>query len=250
MTKALIALFLTLANSDAALAEPSPASAPKMVDVPSGALHLKALLWMPKASDPVPAVLFSHGSGGADADHTAGQGPYMHDLLQREEKAHGEAARRHLQFVLLTTEQLDDVLAALSYLKSAPGIDKRRIALVGHSFGGQLTLLAAGGDSSVRAVVTFGAAAGSWEHSQELRNRLTAAVRNTSAPIMLIHAENDYSTAAGRALADELERLHRSPVLKIYPPVGQSKDDGHNLLYLAVPTWENDVFGFLDRHVK
>ncbi len=67
---------------------------------------------------------------------------------------------------------------------------------------------------------------------------------------MLIHGENDFSTAAGRALAAELERLHKPHLLKIYPPVGQSTDEGHNLLYLAIPQWEDDVFRFLDEYVR
>jgi len=32
--------------------------------------------------------------------------------------------------------------------------------------------------------------------------------------------------------------------------VGQTSEDGHNFLYLAIPRWQNDVFGFLDEHVK
>jgi hypothetical protein len=67
---------------------------------------------------------------------------------------------------------------------------------------------------------------------------------------MLIHAENDVSTAPGRALAEELERLRKPYVLKIYPPVGQTPEDGHNMLYKAIPAWEDDVFKFLDEHVK
>ena len=277
-------LLFSLLLSGAALAESSQSSAPQTVEIPSGNLRLKAMLWTPKGAGPFPAVLFSHGSGGADADHTAGltmttaaenlgplfvkhgyaflylfrrghrpsadQGPFMQDLLQHEEAAKGKEARQHLQFVLVTTDHLDDVLAALSLLKTAPRIDAHRIALAGHSFGGQLTLLAAEHDSQVRAVVTFAAAAGSWDRSPELRERLFAAVRKIAAPIMLIHAENDFTTAPGRALADDLERLRRPHVLKIYPPVGQTPEDGHNMLYKAIPAWEDDVFKFLDEHVK
>lgn len=89
-----------------------------------------------------------------------------------EEQTRGRDARQHLQFILLTTDQLDDVMAALAFLKTVPGIDSHRIALAGHSFGGQLTLLAAERDQTIRALVTFAGAAGSWEHSSELRERL------------------------------------------------------------------------------
>lgn len=103
---------------------------------------------------------------------------------------------------------------------------------------------------TLRAVVTFAAAAGSWDRSPELRTRLLAAVGKANAPIMLIHAENDYSTSAGRALNDELSRWQKAHVLKIYPPVGKTPDDGHNFLYQGISRWEPDVFQFLDQNVK
>jgi len=257
---------------------------PQTVEFPSGTLHLKAYLWKPAGPGPFPAVLFNHGSGGDEADVTAGmqitesadilapffikhgyaflypfrrghgpsadQAPFMQDVLRREEKEKGRDARQHLQFKLLTTDQLEDVMAALAFLKTVPGIDIHRIAVAGNSFGGQITLLAAERDSTIRAVVTFAAAAGSWEHSAELRDRLFTAVRKTNAAIMLIHAENDYSTAAGQALAGELERLHKPHSSKIYPKVGLTSDDGHNMLYENIPAWEDDVFKFLDQHLK
>jgi carboxymethylenebutenolidase len=141
---------------------------PEKVVVPSGKLRLRAFLWKPSGPGPFPAVLFCHGSGGADADHTAGlpiteaaeklapmflkhgyaflylfrrgqglsadQAPFMQDILQREEATKGKEARQHLQVVLATTDHLDDVLAALSFLKTAPAIDTKRIAIAGHSF--------------------------------------------------------------------------------------------------------------------
>jgi carboxymethylenebutenolidase len=238
----LLACLLLL--SLAALGQPIRSIVPQLVEFPSGKLHLKAYLWKPAGLGPFPAVLFNHGSGGTDADHTAGipiaeagailapffvshgyaflypfrrgygpsadQAPFMQDVLHREEEAKGREARQHLQFVLLTTEQLDDVMAALTLLKTVPGIDFHRIVIAGHSFGGQLSLLAAERDPTIRAVVTFAGAAGSWERSPELRELLLNAIRNTNAAIMLIHAENDYSTAAGSGLARELERLHKT----------------------------------------
>lgn len=279
-TQLFFAAWLLL--SSLVVGQSPPSTAPQIVDIPSGKLHLKGYLWKPSGPGPFPAVLFNHGSG-SDAAHTAGmtmteaaailapiflkhgyaffypcrrgqglsadQAPFLQDLLQREEATRGKEARQHLHFILVTGEQLDDVLAALSYLKTVPGIDAHRIAMVGHSFGGMLTLLAAEHDGSVGAVVTFGCGANSWLLSRELRERLLAAVGKTAGSIMLIHAENDYSTAPGRELGAERERLHRPYVLKIYPPVGQTADDGHNALYEAVPLWEDDVFKHLDENL-
>jgi carboxymethylenebutenolidase len=150
---------------------------------------------------PFPVVLFNHGSGSFDAMHTgpfpiteaaerlgpifvrhgyaflylfrrgeglsADQGDFMPELLQREKMVNGEEARKNLQFRLLTTDQLDDVIAGLSFLKRLPRVDASRIAIAGHSFGGQLTLLAAERDNSVRA--------GYFWRSCRLMERLAAA---------------------------------------------------------------------------
>jgi dienelactone hydrolase len=253
------------------------------VTIPSGKLRLKGFLWRPTGASPFPAILFNHGSGSTDPAYTGpvtlteaaeklgpvfvkhgyaflylfrrGQGPsadqgeFMQDLLKREKAAKGDDAGKLLQFRLLTTDHLDDVMAGLSFLKSLPLVDSNRIAVVGHSFGGQLTLLAAERDSSVRAAVAFGPAAASWNEAVELRECLLSAVRKANGAIMLLHAANDYSTAPGKAMSDELKRLGKPYVLKIYSPVGKTPDDGHNFVYTAIDQWEDDVFKFLDEHV-
>jgi carboxymethylenebutenolidase len=224
-------------------------NAPQTVEVASGQLELKAFPWRPMGRGPLPAILFNHGRSGDPQQHTetltiteaahvlgpvfakhgytflylfrrgeglsANEGSFIGDLLNREEAAKGAEARDHLQFVLLTRDHFEDVQAGLSFLKGLPDVDAHRIGVVGHSFGGQLTLLAAENDHAVRAAVAFGPAANSWRFSGELRERLLTAVRKTSAPIMLIHAANDYDTAPGTQLAAELGRLHKSHVLSI-----------------------------------
>ena len=279
-----ILAFILLSETWALAQTSQPAfassQAPQTVEIADHNLRLKAYLWKPAGSGPFPAVLFNHGSGGATADQTAGmpiteaaarlapvfvkhgyaflfvfrrgqglsadQAPPLQDVLQHEQTAHGPAARDRLQLRLLTTEQLDDVMAALAFLKTAPGIDATRVSIAGHSFGGQLTLLAAERDPGVRAAVTFGAASNSWQRSPELRSLLLAAVTNVNAPIMLIHTANDSDTSPGRELADRRQRLHKPYMLKIYPAVGQTSDDGHNAVFGAIPLWEDDVFHFLD----
>ena len=268
-------LSLAFVAPSTAVDQSSTSIAPETVVVSSGALRLTGLLWKPEGSGPFPAVLFSHGAGRTDPARaqdiglvfakrgyvflylfrrghglSEAQGTFMGDLLAREATARGEEARRRLQLVLLTTDHLEDVTAGIAFLKSLADVDSRRLAVAGHSFGGQLTLLAAERDSTVRAAVTFAAAARGWEGSPELRERLFTAVRNIKVPVLLIHAANDYSIVPGEAMAAEMLRLKKPHQLKIYPAVGETSAAGHAAVYTDVATWENDVFSFLDEHVR
>src|ERR1700685_17196 len=151
MTVRHVALF-TLLLSGAAFSQAPQSADPETVEVPSGALHLKAYLWKPAGPGPFPAVLFNHGRsddpqhqtpnltitatakilGPVFAKHgyvflhpfrrgeglSADQGPFIGDLLDHEQIANGAEARKHLQFALLTTDHLDDGLASMFYLKN------------------------------------------------------------------------------------------------------------------------------------
>jgi len=155
-----------------------------------------------------------------------------------------------LHYQLITGSQLDDALAGLRFLKIMPGVDPKRITIAGHSFGGILTLLSGDYDSTIRAEISFAAGAKSWHSSQEVRQRVLASVDNSSAPIMLVYAANDFDTAPGTDITAELDRLHKPHLLKIYAAVGKTPEEGHSLLYLATPEWEPDVFHFLDANLK
>jgi dienelactone hydrolase len=184
--------------------------------------------------------LYRHGEG-----LSIGSGKFIGDELAAEERANGLAGRRELQFQLLTSSHFHDGMAGIAYLKGRSDVDAARVAVIGHSFGGQLALLEAERDPSLRAVVMFGAATDSWARSPKLRARLLSAVSNVQSPVLLVYAANDYSTAPGRALASELARLGKSHVLRIYPPFGDTPAQGHSFLYYD-RGWEADVFRFLD----
>jgi dienelactone hydrolase len=185
--------------------------------------------------------LFRHGVGPS----TAG-GKNAVDLMNQEAATHGQSGRNALQLRLLDGREMDDALAGLAYLRELPAVDSQRIALVGHSFGGSLTVLMAAREPALRAAVIFSAAGYSWDRSAELRTRLLEAIRHTSIPFFFLHAANDYSTNPGKAVDAELARLGRPHLLKIYPPVGQTPDEGHDFPLNSVATWEPDVFAFLD----
>jgi dienelactone hydrolase len=253
---------------------------PDTIPVRSGTLQLRALVWRPKGNGPFPAVLFNHGSGYAagraadgvlDQQHpetigpvfarhgfvflylfrrgdglSRGQGQASGDAIQSALQNGGALRRDQTQLWLLDNLELKDDLSALKVLRALPQVDKNRVAVVGHDFGGSLSLILAERDPSLRAAVVFGAAARTWEQSAPLRGRLMTAVSDSKVPTMFVYAANDYSVAPGQALAAEMTRLKKPHQLKVYPRVGHTPQEGHAAVYHAVSHWEQDVFAFLD----
>jgi dienelactone hydrolase len=278
MMKTLVFLFaLAMVSRLAVRADDHVSGEPETVVVPSGTLKLHALLWHPVGHGPFPAVLFNHGSGNTPENQAAqaavvgpvfakhgyvllfvyrrgsglssDQGTSAIDLMDRELATHGQDARNKLQLELLQTDQLTDALAGLAFLRALPEVDTNRVAVAGHSFGASLTLLIAERDSALRAAIAFSGSTASWKHSPQLRARLIAAVGRTTVPTFFIEAENDYSIAPAKVLSAEMERLGKPQRIKIYPPVGQTADDGHGFIFLKVGWWEHDVFDFLHEHM-
>ena len=280
MKLARLLLLTLLVHAVAVCIDGQTVSGPETVVVQSGTLKLRALVWRPNGKGPFPAVLFNHGRGltphtegrleGVSnlgrvfVDHgyvfmalfrrgedlSATQGIFIGDLLERERAAKGNAAADKLQVRLMESDHLADTFAGLTFLRKLPDVDRHRVAVVGHSFGGSLALLVAARDKSLQAVVNFAGAAGSWEGSAELRETLIAAVGRLTAPVLFVYAANDFSIAPGKILDAEMTRRSKVHRLSLFPSFGKSAAEGHWFVYLAIATWEHEVFGFLDEHMK
>jgi carboxymethylenebutenolidase len=274
-------LFLA---STLALATPRTPANPESVVIHDGPVALRALVFRPQGKGPFPGILLNHGAGRTEdelkrlgpyeanaellgplfARHgyvllylfrrgvglSTGQGTNAVDLMNRASAARGQEARNALQLQLLQGREMTDALAALEFLRTLPEVSASRVGIVGHSFGGSLTILMAEREPGLRAVVIFSAAGYSFDRSPELRERLLAALSRLAAPTFFIHAANDYSLSSGKVLDARLEALDKPHRLKIYPPLGRTVDDGHDFLHLGVSTWEPEVFAFLDEHLR
>jgi carboxymethylenebutenolidase len=282
--RVLILVALAVASAVAPTAKGQTNGGPETVVVHSGSTALHALLWRPQGRGPFPAILLNHGSGRTRSEleqlgpyerqadllgpmfarHgyvflflfrrgvglSSDQGTNAVDLMNAEQAAHGPEARNTLQLRLLEDREMGDALAGLAFVRALPEVDARNVGLIGHSFGGSLTLLLAEREPNLRAVVIFSGAGYSWDRSPQLRERLLTAEEHIGAPVFFIHAANDYSVAPGKALDARLQQLGKPHRLKIYPPIGHTADDGHAFPFLGMSIWEPDVFAFLDDRMR
>lgn len=165
-------------------ASPAPPRATEQeVRIPVAPIVLGGVLQWPAAAAPgaangaaidatrprVPAVLVLGGSGPQDRDgaraELVGYRPWREladsltgrglAVLRLDDRGTGASTG---QFAGTTTDDFSrDALAALTWLRSQPGVDTRRIALVGHSEGALVAMLVARADTGVRALVLMGA---------------------------------------------------------------------------------------------
>lgn len=111
--------------------------------------------WWFGSDDPGPAALVIHGWGGQAsdmlpvADVMRGLGL---NVLLLDARGHGSSDGIS---VASMPSFADDVRAGLGWLRSAPGVDPARIALVGHSVGAGACLFVASGDPEVAALVSL-----------------------------------------------------------------------------------------------
>ena len=264
-TAVLLAASLVFGTVYTAHSQAPPAQ--EEVAFPSGNLQLRGFIWKPPSTGSFPALLWNHGSEKLPGwlptlgpefvrrgyvffvPHRRGQGrspgPYIQDELQA-----APPAQRGQAFVRLHEIHLDDQMAALAWLKTQPFVDARRLAVAGCSYGGIQTTLAAERGDGYRAAVNFAGAAQSWAPVPEIRDRLIVAVRNAKIPIFFIQAENDYDLTPSRVLSREMDRTGKPFRLKIYPPHGTSRQDGHDFCVKGIDIWGADVFPFLEDHLR
>jgi carboxymethylenebutenolidase len=256
--------LLVLLVATGALGQPKP----QEVTFPSGKLQLHGFLWKPDGPGPFPVVLWNHGSeklpGWRPAlgafytahnyvlfiPHRRGQGrspgDYIEDLL-----AHTPPEQRNRRVVELQEAEVEDVVAALYYLKALPFVDHERIAMSGCSYGGIQTLLAGERDLGLKALVPFAPGAISWERNPLLQDRLKQAVDRARAPVFLLQAENDFNLGPSRELSKEAKKKQVDFQAKVYPAFGRSHDDGHGgFCSTATDIWGDDVLAFLEAHWK
>jgi carboxymethylenebutenolidase len=237
----------------------------------SGPLELGGFIARPAGEGPFPAVVWNHGSGSMPnprpapvasfwvsrgfvffEPHRRGFGlsaaaaPDIQEIVDQVAKRAGQAAGNLLKTQLLATEQLDDQLAGIAWLRMLPDVASTRIVTAGVSFGGVQALLAAERGIGLRAAVSFAPGAMNWLHNVPMRVRLLEAARHAQIPVMFVQAENDFDLGPSRELFAEMTRYGKPTRLRIYPSYGRTVLDGHTFGSRAADIWGSDVLAFLD----
>lgn len=257
-----------------ALSTPQTASASETVSFNSGEKVLHGLLYKPTGAGPFPAVLYNHGSAPGLLNNQAfdligpmftdrgwvffapyrrGQGlssnagPYIQDEIQAARNKGGDALAAQTLVRLLSTDHLQDQLAALAWISKQAFVRPGQIAAMGNSYGGIETVLGAEAADYCAAVDASGGAE-SWDKSPDLRSAMLRAAQLSGAPILFFQAENDFNLAPSRVLYAAMKAAGKPAELRIYPAYGNTHQAGHSFAYRGANIWMHDVMQFLEAH--
>jgi len=248
----------------------------------SGGLNIEAYLYRPQGAGPFPLVIYNHGSRSGQ-EHVekpfqfiaAILVPQGYAVLVPERRGYGKSdgqtygeevgGDRGERMMKRFREEAGDVLAGLDHLKSVGAeadsnrlrqsqvtgqIDFRRVALVGWSHGGVVSILAAGERREFVALVDQAGGALTWKSSPVLRSELPAAAAKIKIPALCMDAENDATTEAARTVGEAIKNSGEWEKTIIYPPFTPTSNPsniapGHLIFGQGVSIWQDDLLAFL-----
>jgi dienelactone hydrolase len=244
----------------------------KTVYYDNSGLRLEAYLYLPKGTGPFPVVIFNHGSRqGAERVERPFQyiGAVLTEagyaVLVPERRGYGKSdgqtfaeevgADKGAKFIARMQKEADDVIASVKFLQTTSGIDTKRMAIAGWSFGGITTVFAASKSQAFRAVIDEAGGSLSWRSSPALQQALPEAAAQITAPLLCLVAENDATTLAVKGACDAAKKRGRDATLIVYPPFTPSKPGtgapGHQVFGAeGVSVWRADVLKFLAAHLS
>lgn len=244
---------------------------PTVHDFSSGPHQLKGFLFTPPGDGPFPCMLYNHGSGLVEGHednatpgiavllnswgiacfypHRRGYG-FSHGPNWRSECPAPEFSPEYnAQLVKRLGAESDDVLAAFECVRTLPAIDAARIGVMGSSFGGVNTLLAAAREARFRCAVEFAGAAMNWDRNTTIAAYMVEQAKRVSMPIFFAQAANDFSVRPTQEIAAALAGTTVQFEAKIYPAFGHTQHEGHFLAGRGPQVWGPDVRRFLEKHL-
>lgn len=237
----------------------------------SGNLRIQAYLYRPDGEGPFPVVIYNHGTRNG-RERTPSPFPHVGRMLTRAGyvvlvperrgygKSDGEIWRQEVgndqsRLIPRLQAETDDVLAGIDYLRGLPYVDTKRLAVMGWSFGGVVSMLAAARSTAFLAAVDQAGGALTWDGNSYMRSALIGAAEKSTTPTLFMVARNDRTTSSVTTLADILKKRSVPHKLVIYEPFTPSQGGGaapgHALFSSqGASLWENDVIEFLGRYLR
>ncbi len=265
-------LLLALRLASSAIAQPAEAPPPHdTLFYTHDGLRLEAYLYTPPGAGPHPLVVYNHGSALPGEERHERPVPFVarilipagYAVLVPERRGYGRSEGKSFsedigqdrgpRFVARLGAEAGDVDAAVDHVLHLPGsfIDPTRVAIMGWSFGGAVTTLAAGRDDRYAAAIVQAPGSLNWDRSEALRAGLTEAAAKIRVPIFCLVAENDATVESARAVCAAARANGTRTLVKIYPRFDSGRQRpgtpaGHALFGPSgVRIWEKDTIAFL-----
>lgn len=244
---------------------------PREIVFTSNGHRLKGWLHLPPGPGPFPCLITNHGSGiekgsldvsrpGTAAllmswgiasflPHRRGYGASEGPSWREECHADYGTPEYDAQLAARLDGESDDIVAALDVVAGLPEIDRTHIGVIGSSFGGVTTLLAASKTDRFTCAIDFAGAAMNWERAPSLRRLMIAATQRLSMPVYFAQAENDYSIGPTQTLPDVAAQAGKIVASRIFPAFGVNPSEGHLLESRGPAVWGADIRHFLERYL-
>lgn len=251
---------------------PEQSRAFEEVSYPSGNLKIEAYVFKPQGKGPFPVVIYNHGSRPG---HERAERPFEYVgkmladngymVVVPERRGYGKSEGvpfseeigddRGLRYVTRLQQEADDVIAAAQFAKTLPDADGSRITVMGWSFGGIVSVLAASRSDVFKTVVDQAGGALSWDGSLALQDALKEAAGKIRIPLLGMVAENDRTTKSVKVVVEEAKKHGGRATLIVYPAFKPQENPGGvapgHVIFSAqgVHIWEGDLKTFLKQEM-
>ena len=244
---------------------------PREIAFVSHGYRLVGWLHLPPGPGPFPCVITNHGSGiekgtldvsrpgtasvlmswgiASFLPHRRGYGASEGPSWREACPSDYGTPEYDAQLAARLDAESDDILTALDLVAALPEIDSAHIGVMGSSFGGVTTLLAASKTDRFTCALDFAGAAMNWERAPSLRELMIVATQRLTMPIYFAQAENDYSIGPTQTLPGVAQAAGKIVASRIYPAFGVNANEGHLLERGGAVVWGAEVRQFLERHL-
>lgn len=242
---------------------------------------LKGFLYVPKTRGRRPVIVWNHGSdqarlesGKADLSPHAcyvakffvdkgfiffspqrrgtslSTGVYVGDFLDKLDQG-AQVADAMLGPKLM--EQTDDVAAAVRYIRAHPKADRDEVAVMGHSYGGMVSLFSASKVSHIRAVIDSAGGALSWNSHPFLRHYLLMQTLAVKVPTLMMQDDKECGGDGSdptRTLGPALPKNGSKFAIYPFSPRPCDASGAHSDFMHAegIGLWGADVLAFLAKN--